>query len=217
MGRHINYEQREIIKKVSFEMFLEYGYDNVTTRNIAEKCEITRALLHYYYNKKEILLIDIYLNLVREANVYFLETLSAEQFENLDVGMFFKLFFGMIDIKPSYNNIYLPIYRDVNLIHSMLNSTVENYDFFLADKPFSDKKRLAMFAISGIFSQLILLLINKKLDMTTKEVVEYAMKGYYFYLGMDVEESQKLLDYMDSQINEAYIRKFIRIFEEKMK
>jgi len=71
MGRPINYEQREKIKKISFNMFLKYGYDNVTTRNIAKECGITRSLLYHYYNQKELLLIDVYLDLVREANIFF--------------------------------------------------------------------------------------------------------------------------------------------------
>lgn len=70
-------------------MFLKYGYDNVTTRNIAKECGITRSLLYHYYNQKELLLIDVYLDLVREANIFFLKTLTDEQLENLDVNLFF--------------------------------------------------------------------------------------------------------------------------------
>ena len=217
MGRPINYEQREKIKKISFNMFLKYGYDNVTTRNIAKECGITRSLLYHYYNQKELLLIDVYLDLVREANIFFLKTLTDEQLENLDVNLFFRLLFRIVDIKPAYKNLYLPIYRDVNLINNMLIITIENYDYFMIRNPFSERKKLAMFAVSGIFSQLISLLSKNKLNMSTDEFVDYALRGYYFYLVKDEKEVESLLKYTKRLISEDYIKEFLSIFEEKMK
>lgn len=198
-------------------MFLKYGYDNVTTRNIAKECGITRSLLYHYYNQKELLLIDVYLDLVREANIFFLKTLTDEQLENLDVNLFFRLLFRIVDIKPAYKNLYLPIYRDVNLINNMLIITIENYDYFMIRNPFSERKKLAMFAVSGIFSQLISLLSKNKLNMSTYEFVDYALRGYYFYLGKDEKEVESLLKYTKRLISEDYIKEFLSIFEEKMK
>lgn len=178
---------------------------------------ITRSLLYHYYNQKELLLIDVYLDLVREANIFFLKTLTDEQLENLDVNLFFRLLFRIVDIKPAYKNLYLPIYRDVNLINNMLIITIENYDYFMIRNPFSERKKLAMFAVSGIFSQLISLLSKNKLNMSTYEFVDYALRGYYFYLGKDEKEVESLLKYTKRLISEDYIKEFLSIFEEKMK
>lgn len=215
MPREINYEQRDKIKRTAVKMFLKDGYDNVTTRSIAEQCGIKRALLHYYYNQKELLLIDVYLDFVRESNIYFSKILSPDKLTVLSTNMFFRLFFGVVDVRPEYYNLYLPIYRDVNLIHKMLNKTIENHKYFLMDNPFDIDDRMAFYVVSGILSQMTLLLTEQETEMTAKEAVNFAMKGYYFYLGKTKEESEKLILYTDSLISDDFIMKFIDDFEKK--
>jgi hypothetical protein len=55
------------------------------------------------------------------------------------------------------------------------------------------------------------------LNMSTDEFVDYALRGYYFYLGKDEKEVESLLKYTKRLISEDYIKEFLSIFEEKMK
>lgn len=212
MGRKINYEKRTKIIKTSFSLFLNYGYDEVTTRMIAEANGMTRALLFHYYNKKDALLLDVFLNIGQEAAKYNRRVLSEAQMDILDIGMFFHLFYEMMRIKPQYSNIYLPIFKDAELLNKLLMFIKNNHEFFGVG-PYSEKKELAMFMVSGCLSQLVLLYENKELDMTTSEVTDYAMYGYYFYLGLSRDESQKLIDLTDEIIDEKYVRYFIEQYE----
>lgn len=215
MGRSINYEQRFKVLKTSYALFREYGYEQVTTRMIAQECEMKRALLHHYYDKKEKILLDIYLDIVREANDYFRKALSVDELENLDVGMFFRIFYEMMSINPKYSNLYLPIYRDAKLLNELLKFTIENNEFF-GMKPFSEKKKLGMFMVSGSLSQLVLLYINNELKMSAGEVVNFAMRGYYLYLGKTENESQQLINFVDNIISQRYVQDFINCYEMKM-
>ena len=215
MPREYNFEQRDKIKRTAIKMFLKDGYDVVTTRSIAEECGIKRALLHYYYNQKELLLIDVYLDFVRESNLYFSKILTKEELKILSTNMFFRLFFGVVSVRPEYYNLYLPIFRDVNLIHKMLNKTIENHAYFLMEDPFDKDVRLAFFVVSGILSQMTILLSQNEIEMNAKDAVNYAMQGYYFYLGKNREESEKLISYTDSIITDEFVKNFIDSFERK--
>lgn len=56
--------QKNNILKNSFDLFKNKGYKNTTTREIAQACGIRKGLLHYYYNQKEDIIIEIYDNIL---------------------------------------------------------------------------------------------------------------------------------------------------------
>jgi len=215
MGKRINYEQREKILKISYKLFLEYEYNQVTTRMIAKECGMERSLLYHYYDKKEKLILDVYLDIVREADNYFRRTLTPEQLERMDVGMLFHLVFEMINIKPAYANILTTIYWDAKLIGNLLKFTIENSDFF-GMAPFPREKQLAMFMICGGLSQLLLSYYNNELGMTTREMINYVMRSYYLNLGTSDGEAQELIALMNGIVDEQYVRDFIDYYEGKM-
>lgn len=60
--------QKNNILKCSFALFKEKGYNNTTTREIADASEIRKGLLHYYYNQKEDIIIEMYDNILTTLN-----------------------------------------------------------------------------------------------------------------------------------------------------
>ena len=52
--------QRDNILKNSYRLFKEKGFKNTTTREIATSSQINKGLLHYYYNQKEDIVIEMY-------------------------------------------------------------------------------------------------------------------------------------------------------------
>lgn len=52
--------QRDNILKNSYRLFKEKGFKNTTTREIANQSQINKGLLHYYYNQKEDIVIEMY-------------------------------------------------------------------------------------------------------------------------------------------------------------
>lgn len=60
--------QKNNILKSSFTLFKQKGYNNTTTREIALASEIKKGLLHYYYNQKEDIIIEMYDSILTSLN-----------------------------------------------------------------------------------------------------------------------------------------------------
>ncbi|WP_027004905.1 TetR/AcrR family transcriptional regulator [Conexibacter woesei] len=53
-------ETRERILDVAQELFTRQGYDKTSLRDIAERLEITKAALYYYFERKEDILLELH-------------------------------------------------------------------------------------------------------------------------------------------------------------
>ena len=56
-------QTRERILEVAQELFTQQGYDKTSLRDIAERLQITKAALYYYFQRKEDILLDLHLRL----------------------------------------------------------------------------------------------------------------------------------------------------------
>jgi AcrR family transcriptional regulator len=56
-------QTRERILVVAQELFTRQGYDKTSLRDIAERLEVTKAALYYYFPRKEDILIELHLQL----------------------------------------------------------------------------------------------------------------------------------------------------------
>jgi AcrR family transcriptional regulator len=56
-------QTRERILAVAQELFTRQGYDKTSLRDIAERLEVTKAALYYYFPRKEDILIELHLQL----------------------------------------------------------------------------------------------------------------------------------------------------------
>ena len=56
-------QTRERILDVAQELFTQQGYDKTSLRDIAERLQITKAALYYYFQRKEEILIELHLRL----------------------------------------------------------------------------------------------------------------------------------------------------------
>jgi AcrR family transcriptional regulator len=53
-------ETRERILDVAQELFTAHGYDKTSLRDIADRLEITKAALYYYFERKEDILVELH-------------------------------------------------------------------------------------------------------------------------------------------------------------
>jgi AcrR family transcriptional regulator len=58
-------QKRKRIRKVATKLFVEKGFENTTTRDIAKAADINKAALYYYFDSKEELLYQILDDTVR--------------------------------------------------------------------------------------------------------------------------------------------------------
>lgn len=55
-------ETRQLIMRVAYQLFMQYGYRAVTTRQLAEACGLTQPALYHHFSEKQ----DLYLAVVTE-------------------------------------------------------------------------------------------------------------------------------------------------------
>jgi AcrR family transcriptional regulator len=215
LGRKSNIKQRCTIIKTAYRLFLEYGYKKLTTRAIADACGIQRSLLSHYFDKKEKILLEVYLDIIREIEDYCRLTLSEEDLQMLDVIIVFQMFYEMMNMEPRYKNIYIPVYMDPKLLNQALCFAIDNHDYF-SMPAFTEQKKLGLFIISGSMSQLILLYENGRFDITNRNLINFAMRGYYLYLGLSPKKTQKIIERTNSILTKSYVLEFIQYYEKKM-
>lgn len=56
-------DTRRLILDVAAELFTERGYDKTSLRDIAERLDITKAALYYYFTRKQDILLELHMRL----------------------------------------------------------------------------------------------------------------------------------------------------------
>ena len=67
------------ILKAAEELFLEQGFEQTTTKQIAQRAGCNQALLHYYYRTKDNLFVQIFEEKVKFIATHFLDINSTAQ------------------------------------------------------------------------------------------------------------------------------------------
>jgi AcrR family transcriptional regulator len=112
-------QTRERILDVAQELFTRQGYDKTSLRDIAERLQISKAALYYYFQRKEEILIELHLRLrtLGEAVITELETAPDGPAR---VAIWPRLANEMID--------YLVENRELLLLHNRNRNAFENLD-----------------------------------------------------------------------------------------
>jgi AcrR family transcriptional regulator len=74
-----DFSSEEKILSTAIEIFLEKGYDGARMQEIADKAEINKALLHYYYRNKENLFIKSFEKILNQFFSQLLSLLSSRE------------------------------------------------------------------------------------------------------------------------------------------
>ena len=70
------------ILKAAEELFLEQGFEQTTTKQIAQRAGCNQALLHYYYRTKDNLFVQIFEEKAKFIATHFLDiNLTAQTLE----------------------------------------------------------------------------------------------------------------------------------------
>lgn len=69
----------QAILKAAEELFLEQGFEQTTTKQIAQRAGCNQALLHYYYRTKDNLFVQIFEEKVKFIATHFLDINSTAQ------------------------------------------------------------------------------------------------------------------------------------------
>ena len=117
-------QTRERILAVAQELFTRQGYDKTSLRDIAERLEITKAALYYYFPRKEDILVELHLRLQTLGESIIAE-LEAAPDGAARVAIWPRLANEMID--------FMVDNRELLLLHNRNRSAFESLEASMGD------------------------------------------------------------------------------------
>ena len=154
-------ETRERILDVAQELFTRQGYDKTSLRDIAERLEITKAALYYYFERKEDILLELHLRL-HAMGTTLLDELEAAPDGPARVALWPRLADEMIDFMVENRELVLLHSRNRSAFEALARSErnqQENEDLearfarILSSPAMSLRERVRMAAITGVITE----------------------------------------------------------------
>lgn len=159
---------REKILHRAFLLFLEKGYEDTTTREIATACEIERGVLHYHFNKKQDILFELYRQFFS-----FLYDSIAEQFPNeenvVHIIMSDLLLYRILLTRDSLSRMLVSMMRNRDLTKGKITETSKVLDRTALGVCY-ERIKLALSIAIGAEVELILQKIDEEIDISLEEL-----------------------------------------------
>ena len=215
MGRKKNLAQRVNIIKTAYRLFLEEGYDAVTTKQVAEACGIAHSLLHYYYPTKSDLLTDIVNTMVAKLHSYLIQH-EVDLSDKLYVyGLFNRLLFESFIYNRKLFGIYQAAMADGEILRRWTKYAVEKLGLF-STGDVSEKAKLSPYMLSGGMGQILLLYIDFKIELEFRETVNLALESFYTTNGLTRAWIHATIGLIDRRMTPAFVRGFLGEFSAMM-
>jgi len=207
MGRKKNLTQRVLIIKTAYALFLEEGYDAVTTKQIAQTAGMAHSLLHYYYKTKSDLLTDVMNTLVAKLHSY-MRKQGVDLADKLYAyGMFWRLLFDAITLNRKLVGLYLPALTDGLVCQRVTQYAIEKM------APFSpqsiEKVKLAPYVLSGATAQILQLHLDGQTEMDLKDTIAYVLESFYSASKMATAWTHATIGLIDSRMTPVFVRGFV--------
>lgn len=180
---------RSNILNQAFKLFLEKGYDDVTTREIAASSGIERGVLYYHYNQKQDILFELYsqfYSCLCEA--------IFEQYSNrhpmVVVMLADLLLYRVLLTKKATKRLFYSILRNREMVKEKINSTSQiiwKYGTFLN---YSDLKLAITIAI-GAEVELILQCEEGDISMSLDEISRHVGGLAVYKMGYSDKDTEE--------------------------
>lgn len=169
MPRKENAEAKEAIRQAAFAAFRERGYAATSYTAIAERCGMSRALVQYYFKKKEDLALSLF-------------TLLLEQSVDL---------LGYAHPEGPEENRFAELYR-IGQVHFAYLTREDGYRCFLEDVLGSRELTEDVLAFNGTWAFRYLGRGAEELDAATMDSVVMSMGGFYELLYHCLKEDRQM-------------------------
>ena len=214
IGRKKNLTQRVTIIKTAYRLFAEEGYENVTTKQVADACNMAHSLLHYYYPTKSDLLTDIVSTMIAKAQSY----IAADGVDLTDklyvYGLFTRLFFESITVNQKLLGIYQAALTDGDVLRRWTKYAVDKLQLHPASAP--EKAKLAPYILSGSMGQILPLYVDTEIHLELRETINLALDVFYSVNGQTKAWIHATVGIIDRRLTSAFIRGFLTEFSEMM-
>ncbi len=160
-ARNQGAETREQILDVAQELFTRQGYEKTSLRDIAERLEITKAALYYYFERKEDILLELHLRL-HAMGTSLLDELEAAPDGPARVALWPRLADELIDFMVENRELVLLHSRNPSAFEALARSDrnrQENENLearftrILSSPAIPLRERVRMAAITGVITE----------------------------------------------------------------
>lgn len=169
MPRKENAEARESIQRAAFAAFRERGYTATSYTEIAARCGMNRALVQYYFKKKETLALALFTRLLEQT----VELL------------------GYTEPEGPEENRFAELYR-IGQVHFAFLCKSDGYLRFLQDVLGSRELTEDVLAFNGSWAFAYLGRDEHALDAETMDSVIMGMGGFYELLYHCLREERRM-------------------------
>jgi AcrR family transcriptional regulator len=152
-------QTRERILAVAQELFTRQGYDKTSLRDIAERLEITKAALYYYFPRKEDILLELHLQLHTLGETIIAE-LEAAPDGAARIAIWPRLANEMIDFMVDNRELLLLHNRNRNAFESLEQTMSPNgrdvearFERILSSPAMALRERVRMAAMVGVITE----------------------------------------------------------------
>jgi AcrR family transcriptional regulator len=152
-------QTRERILAVAQDLFTRQGYDKTSLRDIAERLEITKAALYYYFPRKEDILLELHLRLHTLGETIIAE-LEAAPDGATRVAIWPRLANEMIDFMVNNRELLLLHNRNRSAFESLEPAMLEGgrdvearFERILSSPAMALRERVRMAAIVGVITE----------------------------------------------------------------
>jgi AcrR family transcriptional regulator len=172
-------EIRTRILNAAEKLFTEKGFDNTTTRDIAQNSDLQHGNLYYYYKRKDDILLDI-LKLRMVSMFKFLGDRIESDDLFLMYPVFLRIFVDIFMIKPERIGLFIVSMTNNYLRDRVIDVYFQVYDFHFNNTNYDKEKiYIATIATVGLQSTLLVKFFRGELDMSKDEVCTLITKKTY--------------------------------------
>jgi AcrR family transcriptional regulator len=150
---------RERILAVAQELFTRKGYDKTSLRDIAERLEITKAALYYYFPRKEDILLELHLRLHALGETVIAELEGAPD-GPARVAIWPRLANEMIDFMVDNRELLLLHNRNRNAFENLGPAMLQDgrdvearFERILSSPAMALRERVRMAAMVGVITE----------------------------------------------------------------
>ena len=117
MGNTRNNDTRQRILDAARELFVKRGHDGVNMRELAEKADVNKGLLHYYFKTKESIFVEVFQDQAGRLYTEVLDILEGKgSFKRKVVAMVERYFTLLTEIPSLPAFVMFEVQRDPDMI-----------------------------------------------------------------------------------------------------
>ncbi len=187
--------QSENILRNAYKLFKEKGYKKTTTREISEASDINKGLLHYYYNKKEDIIFEMYSAFLNSINDFIDSKNVCKGDAFLYYATFNIIFFRTVTSREYFIKILNEIVEYRDLTRLKIEKSTEMLYGFLKDLEADMMEYHLLLAITvavGAEAELLLSVNDGRIKMTYDKVATTINKLLLIILKISEKEIVKI-------------------------